>query len=452
MGKRFLALVTTVASCLLFAEITCAVAKNEFNVERLPIGNPKTKFSFCAVKLNQIFDTACNTRISLDQLAERLKKYRIVMVGEDHTNDEHHIVELEVIKSLVESGKKVCLALEMFTPTQQQALDDYIGGKYPKEEFWDKAGWFDSWGYNIRYYQRIFDYARAHKIRLYGVNIAKKYASMLGRGQFQKLPEEDRNKLPEIDTTDVEHRFLIQNFMEGLDATQPKMFRNLYQAQSLWDAAMGEGAIKAAEENPDAIIVILAGSGHVLYNLGIGKIIKKRSPLPVASVIPVDIPKKTEESIMMRVKKSIKEESKDNKNKDMQMSKSKMKPPKMIQKIVMPDTIPSKIVIRSLADFLWGVLDHEGKSKYPNFGFSVYEKSEKGFAIKRVIPESIAEKKDFKKNDIILSIDGQEFSSKNKLRKYLGTKNWDDMIRFEILRGEAKKRIEFKIRWEKKEN
>ena len=36
---------------------------------------------------------------------------------------------------------------------------------------------------------------------------------------------------------------------------------------------MGEGAIKIAKENPDAVVVVLAGSGHVVYNLGIGRII-----------------------------------------------------------------------------------------------------------------------------------------------------------------------------------
>ena len=293
---------------LLFALLSPAAAKEDFNVDRLPIGNPATKYDFCAVKLNQIFDTGANQSIAETLLVDQLKAYDVVMVGESHTSDEHHIVQYKVIKGLVESGVKVCLALEMFTPAQQSSLDDFIEGKYPADEFIDKAGWFDSWGYNIRYYQPIFDLARQQKIRIYGVNIDKKYARMLGRGQ--SLPEDEIESLPEIDTTDVEHRFLIKNFMEGIDATQPAMFRNLYQAQSLWDAAMADGAIRAKNENPEAIVVVLAGSGHVIYNLGIGRVIEKRSDYSVASVVAVDISKEQEESLMMKIKKSIKDKPK----------------------------------------------------------------------------------------------------------------------------------------------
>lgn len=159
---------------------------------------------------------------------------------------------------------------------------------------------------------------------------------------------------------------------------------------------------------------------------------------------------------MMKIKKSIKKESKSddksNEDKAQKSSKTKGMPSKMMKSMAIPDTIPSKIVIRSLADFLWGVPDHEGKTKYPGFGFTVDDKDGKGFAIKRVIPESIAEEKDLKKNDIILSVDGHDFMTKNELRKYLGIKNWDDMIRFEILRDNETRSIEFKIEWKKKEN
>ena len=107
--------------------------EDEFNTEQLPIGNPKTKYDFCAVKLDKIFDTSSNVDIALDQLIQNLKKYRIIMLGESHTSEPNHKLQLEVIKGLTESGSSICLALEMFNPSQDPILKNYIQGKLTEE-------------------------------------------------------------------------------------------------------------------------------------------------------------------------------------------------------------------------------------------------------------------------------------------------------------------------------
>ena len=225
------------------------------------------------------------------------------MVGESHTSDFNHQVQLKIIKGLVEAGQSVCLALEMFTPAQNQALNDYTSGKINEEEFLEQSDYFNVWGHNYRYYKPIFDYAREKKIKIFGVNIEHKYASKIGRGGIKSLSEEELKNIPAIDTTNIEHRFFIKVAMQGMDATAPAQFRKMYAAQCLWDAAMGNGAIKVANDNPRSNVVLLAGSGHVVYNLGIGKIIKIRSNLSFKSVVCVDVPDSVKESIMMKVKK-----------------------------------------------------------------------------------------------------------------------------------------------------
>jgi uncharacterized iron-regulated protein len=419
-------------------------SEDEFNVDRLPIGNPNTKYDFCAVKLNRIFDTNANKEVKMDKFIEMLKNFRVVMVGESHTSEQNHIVQLKIIKGLVEAGSTVCLALEMFNESQKQALKNYISGKSNEQEFLDQSNYFNTWGHNYRYYKPIFDYAKEKKIKMFGVNIEHNYASKIGRGGTKSLTPEELKALPKIDTTNVEHRFFIKVAMEGMDATVPAQFKKIYAAQSLWDAAMGDGAIKVATENPDAVVVLLAGSGHVVYNLGIGNIIKKRSKLSFASVVAVDVPDTVKESLMMKVKKSIKkEEKKDEKAKSVP-KKKKMPPMSMMRSMGAVENIPFKIVVRSLADFLWGIPE-EKKVKYPSFGFSVTKKGEKGFEVKRVIPETIAEKQGIKKSDIILSIDGENFDDMAKLKKHLHFKNWNDQISFNILREEQEIKIQFVI-------
>ncbi|MBN2089699.1 ChaN family lipoprotein [candidate division KSB1 bacterium] len=417
---------------------------DDFNVNRLPVGNLATKYDFVAVKLNQIFDTAEKQHILSAPFFEKLKAKRIVMVGESHTNNEHHQVEFQVIKGLVEAGQQVCIALEMFMPHQNQALQAFIDEKFPATDFIDSTGWYDSWGYNYRMYQSIFEYAREKKIKLYGVNIKRDYVSKVGRMGLKGLTPDELKSIPEIDTTHIEHRFLVKVYFTGSDALTPGLFNTRYQAQCLWDAAMAEGVIQAANENPQATIVLLAGSGHIAYNLGIGKIIQKRSGLPYASVIAVDVPQKKQETLMETMHKHRKTE-KDNKEK-----KDKM-PPAM-QKMMQStgDETPYYIVIRSLADFLWGVPDTEDKPAYPSLGVRLEEKSEKGFVINIIFPESIAEKNQLQKGDILTAIDGKDFKTLVELKKYLDTKNWDDPIQIEVLRENETLPLKFNLQWEKK--
>ncbi len=421
--------------------VTSWADEDEFNTDRLPIGNPKTKYDFCAVKLNKIFDTNANVELAFDQLILSLQKFRIITVGESHTTEQHHNMQLNIIKGLVKSGASVCLALEMFNPSQNQVLEKYISGKLTEEQFLDQSDYFNTWGHNYRYYKPIFDYAYEKKIKMFGVNIEHDYASKIGRGGIESLSSEELANIPEIDTTNVEHRFYFKVAMQGTNAIAPAQFPRLYAAQCLWDAAMGDGAIKVAQENPGSIVVILVGSGHVAYNLGIGKIIKKRSDFHFASIIAIDVPDTLKVSMMMKVKKSLKKEKKAEKPKS---DKAKKMPSMAIMHGGAMDKTPYKIVIRSLADFLWGVPE-EKQEKYPSFGFSVEEKDEQGFKIKRVLPETLAEEQGIQTGDIILAVDGKAFADMAQLKKYLSFKNWDDDVAFKILREGEEIAIRFKI-------
>ncbi|MCI0514520.1 ChaN family lipoprotein [candidate division KSB1 bacterium] len=429
--------------CLLFCwGLVTSAAEDEFNVERLPIGNPATKYDFCAVKLNHIFDTAQNKSIESPAFFQQLARKRIVMVGESHTNPEHHRIQLEIVQGLVQTGKPVCLVLEMFTAVQNPALAEYMAGQFPNAEFMDRTGWLDSWGYNYRMYQPIFEFARAQHLPLFGVNLERKYVSQVGLKGWQALSPDEKNSLPVIDSTNIEHRFLIKAYFTGGDAEQPAQFQKKYLAQCLWDATMAEGTLKAARENPQAVVVLLAGSGHIAYNLGIGKIIQQRSDFPFASVLVVDVPRKKAESMMETMRQQ-------RQKKEAAPGKMPTGMPGMMN--APPDTTPRKIVIRSLADFLWGVADTEGKDAFPALGVRFGEKTEPGFLINNVFPKSIAQKQGLQEQDVMVKIDGKSFDSLNAVKKYLFLKNWDDPIEISILRAGVPQDLKFILKWEKPE-
>lgn len=426
---------------LIFSILTSTFAQS-FDSDRLPLGDINRKYNFCAVKLDKIFNTVTNTENSFEEMINDLKQKRIVMIGETHTNQLHHDVQYEVIKGLVEAGKPVVLALEMFTPQQNEALAAWSSGKTDPNTFLEQTDYFTTWGHNYRYYKSIFDYCREKNIPIYGVNVDRKYASKINMSGLNSLTDEEIKILPHIDISNIEHKFLINVMMGGMDAAMPKQFENMYAAQCLWDAAMGEGAIETAKKHPEAIVVVLAGSGHVVYNLGIGRIIKDKSNFSFASVVTVDIPEKTKDEGMTKVKKELdKESAKDKKpTTDSPHSMGNLS----------SDGIPYRIVIRSYADYLVGRKEVK-EDKYPAFGFSLKDSEGKEYLIERVLPGTVAFENGLKKGDIIQSVDGKQFDSLFELRKYLHFKNWDEEINFKVKRGDNLEDISFVIKPVKKD-
>lgn len=421
-----------VSTILSFIILTNGFSQS-FDSDRLPIGDSNKKYNFCTVKLDKIFNTNTNKESAFDEMINDLKQKRIVMIGESHTNQLHHDVQFEVIKGLVESGKPVVLALEMFNPGQNDALALWSSGKTDPDTFLEQTDFLTTWSHNYRYYKPIFDYCREKQIPIYGTNAERKYASKINMGGLSSLTDEDLQILPYIDTANVEHKFLINVMMDGMDASMPKQFVNMYAAQCLWDAAMGEGAIEAAKKHPEATIVVLAGSGHVVYNLGIGRIIKDKSDLPFASVVTVDIPNKTNHSGMDKV------------NKDPEKDKNTTTISPHSMGMMSMDGTPSRTVIRSYADYLFGKSEVK-QEKYPSFGFSLKDTESSEYLIDKVFPQTIAYENGLQKGDLIQFVDGKSFDNLFELKKYLHFKNWDEEITFKIQRDNESKEITFIIK------
>ncbi len=435
----------TIIIILFFAPTILA---QSFITDRLPIGDVERKYDFCAVKLDKLFDTKLNKEISFSDMIEDLKGYRIVMIGESHTNQLHHDVQFEVIKGLVEAGQPVVLTLEMYNPKQNEVLAAWSSGETDPDTFMEQTDFLATWSHNYRYYKAIFDYVREKHIPIYGVNVERKYTTKIGRGGLGSLTAEEIQVIPEIDTSTIEHKFLIKAMMQGMDATMPEQFSNMYPAQSLWDTAMGEGAIEAAKKHHEATVIVLAGSGHVVYNLGIGRIIKDRSSLSFASIVPVDITEEVEEDKENETKKdSLNTEVSNEKispDKEEKADTKDNQPSAHSMGMAGMDDTPYRIVVRSYGDYLWGKKEID-QEKYPSLGLRLEDDVSEGFQLKFVFPETIAYENGFKKADIILSIDGKYFSNSTELKKYLHFKNWGEEISFNIIRDNEKIEITFII-------
>ena len=109
-----------------------------------------------------VYDIDRGRKTNLSQMADDLKKNRIILVGEHHSNLSHHRAQLAVIQALTQAGAKVAIGLEMFRDDSQSALDQWSSGDLNETEF--ERIYYDNWNFPYDAYRVIFEYARNNQI------------------------------------------------------------------------------------------------------------------------------------------------------------------------------------------------------------------------------------------------------------------------------------------------
>lgn len=368
----------------------------------LAIGDPERRDREVPLELDAVTDAATGETITPAELARRLAGARIVLMGELHTSMEFHRAQLRLLQELVRTGRPVLVGLEMYPYTQQEHLDRWTRGLLTEEGFVTLSHWYDAWGYPWDYYRDVFLFARDHGVPLRAVNTPREVVSKVRKEGFAGLSEEERAHVPEtVDLESDEHRRLFRAFFEGDEdddgmhaSMSDEQLESMFAAQATWDATMAYNAVRAIEAHgdPEAVLVVLVGSGHVAYGLGIERQAAHWLDGAVASVIPIPVEDEDGERI--------------------------------------------ETVQASYADFVWG-LPPEGDPLFPSLGLSSTAVSDDD-SRRRVIhvPEdSVAATAGFQVGDVLLTMDGEPLPDRETLQRAMAEKRWGDRAAFTVERN-----------------
>lgn len=229
--------------------------------------------------------------ISFERMIEEVRTSDIVFAGELHDSEEHHELQLDVIRALHEAGVPLALGLEMFRRDSQRELDQWVAGQVTEKQF--VSLYYDNWRVAWPLYRPIFRYAREHGIPLAGLNVPGELSRKVSRKGFSSLTEKEKKALPPGITCDVDRTymaFIRQAYSDhGVDE---KSFVNFCEAQMVWDTSMAWHIIEYHRKNPGRVIVVLAGTGHA-WKRGIPEQVRRQSGLSFKVILP-EIPSRVE--------------------------------------------------------------------------------------------------------------------------------------------------------------
>jgi hypothetical protein len=217
---------------------------------------------------------------------------------------------------------------------------------------------------------------------------------------FKDLTPEEAAAIPsKIDTDSPEHRRVVKALFSDddgqLHTMSDQVFEGMFSAQCTWDATMGFNAVQALKKSggPRDIMVVLIGSGHVAYGLGIQRQAAHWFEGKMASVIPIHI--------------------EDQKGKAFDK------------------------VQASYADYVWG-LPREEDPLFPSVGMSTRGgRAGQPMAVIDVSKESPASAAGLKVGDILVSMDGTPVKDLETYNVVMSGKHWGDTVAFVVTRDKA---------------
>jgi hypothetical protein len=306
--------------------------------------------------------------------------------------------------------------MEFFLRSHGGLLSRWQAREIDDEQFLREAGWYDRGSYRYEYYRPVMDVARSHGIPVVGLNVPREIPRAVNRSGLDGLSEEQRREIGEIDTSgSPEHRYLIARYFgETVAMLPPGWFDNMYTAQCLWDVVMARSILEHL--GPDTTLVVIVGSGHVAYDVGIGRRIHAelasagRPDMRVATFCPVFAPPPDPEGDPHGHPMGGHGEG---------MGDAPGKPARFV---------------RSLADYVGVFADTGGIEAYPRLGLQLDEGDDGVPAVSRVWPDTPAEAVGFEHGDLVVEFNGTVPGDLSDLRMSLARTEWGERVEFIVER------------------
>jgi len=203
----------------------------------------------------------------------------VVYLGEQHDSEADHAAQLEIIQALYAENPDIAIALEMFQRPFQPVIDRYLTGEISEAELVAQTEYERRWGFPWDYYAPMVRFAQENNLPVLALNAPSEVVRQVAREGLGSLQEQDFRYIPpleEIDISNTQYQDFVMAAFGSHGAHGELNFENFFAAQVLWDETMAATVAEFKQASPDTRVVVLAGSGHVIYGYGIPSRVARR--------------------------------------------------------------------------------------------------------------------------------------------------------------------------------
>ncbi|NOZ77668.1 MAG: PDZ domain-containing protein, partial [Acidobacteria bacterium] len=241
------------------------------DLNQLPLGDAGRAYLFGTARAGQLYDCIAGTVVTEKDAVAELAKGRVILLGEEHTSIDQKRLQAKLVAQLAKRVPHLVLGMEFFERGDGPVLEKWTSGALRGEDFLLASHWYDRGSYNWVYYAPVMDTARAHGLRIVGLNIPRAIPHTVSMEGLKGLTKAQHAEIGPVDTSgSPQHRYLISRYFgDTIAMLPPSWFDRMYQAQCVWDVAMARSIL--AELPDDGAMVVVVGTGHVAYGLGIAR-------------------------------------------------------------------------------------------------------------------------------------------------------------------------------------
>ncbi len=222
--------------------------------------------------------------VTVPELDRALFRADFILLGEQHDNPDHHLLQSLVIERLVALGRPPAVVLEMLPREGTPDLSSYRGGADGLGAFlaWEERGWPD-W----RLYEPLGRSLLRHGLPIYGAEVSKEERRAVGEEGFAALPQGARQDLLlDRPLPAAGREKLLAALEEGHCGLLPRdALGPMAAVQRLRDARLAEGLLTARAAVEPAPAVLIAGAGHVRADYGVPWYLRRRAPAAESLVL-----------------------------------------------------------------------------------------------------------------------------------------------------------------------
>lgn len=244
-----------------------------------------TVLTACAGAPSVYTGLASGEQVDFEGLVEGIGDRRVIFIGEAHDSMRDHAVQLAIIRWLVESGKEVSVALEMFTPPDQGVLNAWVLGMVDEFEFYERYA--EAWEMPYENYQAIFRYARRNAIPLYGINADRRLVRTIAREGLQGIPSEVLRML-KFTPCSNDPAYASAIGMAGMKGEHGGGMSHLCDAQRFRDSMLAYNLSQILTADRKGSLVVLLGTGHAVKQ-AVPSLLATHTDVPFVVLVPGEI-------------------------------------------------------------------------------------------------------------------------------------------------------------------